>query len=195
MSTENITPVKNIRQMNLRLGLIKAFADDLTSFLKDERADLLDELLRRYDEEGTKSFAILLPNGQKVGQVTLPEAKAYDDITDPASLFEWAEPKDGIITDAIPAQAERKEKRINKVWLDGLLKSALETEDGQLIDPGTGEVIPGVKRFPATVKTSFTVTYSKTGREELAQAYHRGDLNSIAAGSALPQIESHKHAA
>jgi hypothetical protein len=195
MSIESITPAKNIREENLRLGLIKAYADELAGFLKDARADLLDELLRRYEAEGTKSFAILLPNGQKVGQVTLPEAKAYDDITDAASLFEWAEPKDGLIVDVIPAQAERKEKRINKVWLDGILKSALETEGGQLIDPGTGEVIPGVRRHPATVKTSFTVTYTKTGREELAQAYLNGDLNAIADGSALPQIEHHKHAA
>lgn len=195
MTTENISPVRNIRDENLRLGLIKAYADDLASFLKDARADLLDELLRRYEAEGTKSFAILLPNGQKVGQVTLPEAKAYDDITDGASLFEWAEPKGGIITDIIPAQAERKEKRIDKVWLASLTESALETEDGQLIDPDTGEVIPGVRRHPSTVKTSFTVTYTKTGREELAQAYLNGDLNGIAAGSALPQIESHKHAA
>lgn len=195
MSIESITPPKNIRQMNLRLGLIKSFADDLASFLKDERAELLDELLRRYEEEGTKSFAILLPNGQKVGQVTLPEAKAYDDIVDPASLFEWAEPKDGIITDIIPAQAERKDKRINRVWLDGILKSALETEDGQLIDPETAEVIPGVRRVPASVKTSFTVTYTKTGREEIAQAYLNGGLNELAAGSALPQIERTQRAA
>ena len=195
MTIENITPRKDIRQMNLRLGLIKTFADDLAGFLKNERADLLDELLRRYEAEGTKSFAILLPNGTKVGQVTLPEAKAYEEIVDAASLFEWAEPKDGIITDIIPAQAERKEKRIDKAWLDSIIKSAIETDDGQLIDPESGEVIPGIRRHPSTVKTSFTVTYTKTGREELAQAYHNGNLNSIAAGSALPQIESHRHAA
>lgn len=190
MSIES-TPKPSIREQNLRLALIKAYADDLAGFLKDARADLLDDLLRRYDEEGTKSFAVLLPNGQKVGQVTLPEAKAYDDITDPASLFEWAEPKGGIITDVIPAQAERNEKRINKAWLESLTKSAITTEDGQLIDPDSGEIIPGVIRHPATVKTSFTVTYTKTGREELAQAYLNGDLNGIAAGSALPQIERH----
>lgn len=190
MSIES-TPKPSIREQNLRLALIKAYADDLAGFLKDARADLLDDLLRRYDEEGTKSFAVLLPNGQKVGQVTLPEAKAYDDVVDPASLFEWAEPKGGIITDVIPAQAERNEKRINKAWLESLTKSAITTEDGQLIDPESGEVIPGVIRHPATVKTSFTVTYTKTGREELAQAYLSGDLNSIASGSALPQIERH----
>lgn len=194
MSIES-TPKPSIREQNLRLALIKAYADDLAGFLKDARADLLDDLLRRYDEEGTKSFAVLLPNGQKVGQVTLPEAKAYDDVVDPASLFEWAEPKGGIITDVIPAQAERNEKRINKAWLESLTKSAITTEDGQLIDPESGEIIPGVIRHPATVKTSLTVTYTKTGREELAQAYLSGDLNTIASGSALPQIESHKHAA
>lgn len=183
----------SIKAENLRIALIKTYADALADFMKTARAELLDDLLEKFEEEGTKSFTVTLPNGEKVGQVTLPESKPSDDVVDPASLFEWAEPQGGIKVDVIPAQAERVEKRIDYAWLDGKIKNSIPGDGGDLIDSETGEVIPGVKRTPGGIKPSFTITFAKDGREKLATAYRRGELNELVNGTVLPAIETAAH--
>lgn len=179
----------SIKTDNLRIALIKTFADALTDFMKDARGEHLDQLLEKYQEEGTKSFAVTLPDGTKVGNITLPEGKPSDQTVDEAALFEWAEENGGIDVETIPATEAREVKRVRPSWLAEKIKTAIEGDDGELIDVETGEAIPGVKRVPGKAPSSFTITYAKDGREKIAMAYRRGLLNDLAAGSALPQIE------
>lgn len=180
----------SIKTDNLRIALIKTFADALADFMKDARGEHLEQLLEKYQEEGTKSFAIVLPDGTRVGNITLPEGKATDQTVDEAALFEWAEENGGIDVEEIPATEARTVKKIRASWLADKIKNAIEGDDGDLIDAATGEPIPGVKRVPGKAPSSFTITYAKDGREKIAMAYRRGLLNDLAAGSALPQIEA-----
>ena len=180
----------SIKQENLRIALIKTFADALADFMKDARADHLEQLLEKFNEEGTKSFAVTLPDGTKVGNITLPEGKPTDQTVDEAALYEWAEENGGIDVEVIPATEAREVKKVRASWLADKIKNAIEGDDGELIDVETGEPIPGVKRVPGKAPSSFTITYAKDGREKIAMAYRRGLLNDLAAGSALPQIEA-----
>ena len=182
----------SIREDNLRIVLIKTFADALGDYLKDARGDHLAQLLAKFEDEGTKSFAVTLPDGSKVANITLPEGKPSDQTVDEAALYEWAEAQGGTYTELIPAVAERRVVKVDGPWLAGKLKNAVEGDDGDLIDTATGEVIPGVKRVPGKSPSSFTVTYAKDGREKIATAYRRGLLNNLAEGSVLPQIETAK---
>lgn len=180
----------NIKEELRRMALIKAFADALNDFTKDERASVLDRLLEKYEDEGTKSFNVTLPDGTKVASITLPEGKAADKTVDEAALFEWAEEQDGIDVEVIPAQAERKLKKVRSSWLADKIKCAIEGDDGDLIDIDSGEVIPGIKRIPGASPSSFTVRFAPDGREKLATAYRRGQLNELVDGTVLPQIEA-----
>lgn len=180
----------SIKTENLRIALIKTFADALSDFMKDARGEHLEQLLEKYEEEGTKSFAITLPDGTKVGNITLPEGKATDQTVDDAALLEWAEANGGVEARFIPPVEAREEKWVKPAWLAEKLKNAIEGDDGKLTDVVTGEIIPGVKRVPGKAPASFTITYAKDGREKIAMAYRRGLLNDLAAGSALPQIEA-----
>ena len=185
----------SIKTDNLRIALIKTFADALADFMKDARGEHLEQLLEKYNDEGTKSFAIVLPDGTRVGNITLPEGKPTDQTVDEAALFEWAEENGGIDVEEIPATEARTVKRLRQSWLADKIKNAIEGDDGELIDVETGEAIPGVKRVPGKAPSSFTITYAKDGREKIAMAYRRGLLNDLAAGSALPQIEPLREAA
>lgn len=179
----------SIKTDNLRIALIKAYADALGDFLKEARDEHLEALLERYEDENTKSWDVKLPDNTKIGQITLPVGKATDKTVDEAALFEWAEENDGIDVEVIPAVAAREIKRVRPSWLAAKIKTAIEGDDGELIDVETGEVIPGVKRVPGKDPSSFTVTYVAGGREKIATAYVRGLLNDLAAGTVLPQIE------
>jgi len=179
----------SIKQENLRIALIKTFSDALADFMRDARGDHLEQLLEKYNDEGTKSFAVILPDGTKVGNITLPEGKPSDQTFDEAALFEWAGENGGIDTEIIPATEAREVKRVRPSWLAEKIKTAIEGDDGELIDVETGEAIPGIKRVPGKAPSSFTITYAEAGREKIAMAYRRGLLNDLAAGSALPQIE------
>ena len=185
----------SIKADNLRIALVKTFADALADFMKDARGDHLEQLLEKYNEEGTKSFAVVLPDGTKVGNITLPEGKPTDQTVDEAALFEWAEENGGIDVETIPATEAREVKKVRASWLAEKIKSAIEGDDGELIDAETGEAIPGVRRVPGKAPSSFTITYAKDGREKIAMAYRRGLLNDLTVGSALPQIEPSRNAA
>ena len=185
----------SIKTDNLRIALIKTFADALADFMKDARGEHLAQLLERYEDEGTKSFAVTLPDGTKVGNITLPEGKPSDQTVDEAALFAWAEENGGIDVETIPATEAREVKRVRPSWLAEKVKNAIEGDDGELIDAATGEPIPGIRRVPGKAPSSFTITYAKDGREKIAMAYRRGLLNDLAAGSALPQIEASREAA
>jgi hypothetical protein len=179
----------SIKTDNLRIALIKAYADALGDFLKDAREEHLQQLLERYEEEGTKSFDIKLPDNTKIGQITLPQGKPTDQTVDEAALFEWAEEQGGIDVETIPATKARKVKKVRASWLAAKIKNAIEGDDGELIDVETGEAIPGIRRVPGKAPSSFTVTYVPGGREKIATAYVRGLLNDLASGTVLPQIE------
>lgn len=179
----------SIKTSNQRIALIKAYYDALGAFLADARAEHLEQLLGRYEDENTKSWDVVLPDGTKIGQVTLPVGKPSDKTVDEAALFEWAEQNDGVDVEHVPAVPARDVKRVRPSWLAGKIKSAIEGDDGELIDVETGEAIPGVRRVPGKGPSSFTVTYVPGGREKIATAYVRGELNDLAAGTVLPQIE------
>lgn len=179
----------SIKTDNLRIALIKAYADALGDFLKDARGEHLEALLARYEEENTKSWDVKLPDNTKIGQITLPVGKPTDKTVDEAALFEWAEQNDGIDVETIPATKKREVKRVRPSWLAAKIKTAIEGDDGELIDVETGEAIPGLRRVAGKDPSTFTVTYAPGGREKIATAYVRGLLNDLAAGTVLPQIE------
>lgn len=189
MTTE--TPL-NMRQENLRLALVKAYSDALSLFLAEAREDHLELLVEKYEESGNKSFDVLLPWGEKVGSISLAQGKAENKVTDEAALFEYAEQQEAIVTETVPRKVipAKKITRLNKEWFDSLVKNAIEGDGGELIDPATGEVVPGLTRVPAPAPDKFSVRYEPNGREKLALAYKRGQLNQLAQGTALPVIEA-----
>lgn len=188
-------PAKNMRVENLRMAWVKAFSDSLAEYLKEQREEHLDMLVKSYAESGNKSFDVLLPDGTKVGAISLAQSKGYDAVQDEDALIEWAEHQPGaVVTEVTPERTIPEQvipatvtKRVDQRWLDELTKNALEGDDGDLLN-ADGELIPGLKRIPSPAPDKFSIRFEKNGRERIAMAYKRGQLSGLSEGTPLPQI-------
>jgi hypothetical protein len=189
----------NIRDLNLRFAFLKAVADAIDAELKAERSAHTSTLLEKWRDEGTKSFNILLPgSGAKVGTITLTEPKPSTDVVDEAAFLAWCKENrpDAIAVEVIPAipeqvipaQPERRREYVDPKAQTAILAELKAADDGDVVDPETGTLVDGVEHKPAGEPRSFSVRYEKDGRADLALAYRRGQLDHLAAGTALPQI-------
>lgn len=191
----------SLRDRNLRFALLKAVADAINDALAEERADHRDSLLERYDDEGTTSFDVRLPDGTQVAKISLAVPKAATTVTDEDALLAWAKVNapELVETEVIPAQPERTvvmpatdevvdeflhPKRVTELL--ARVKPAPGTD--MVVDPDTGVVVDGVTHAPAGRPKSFSVRYSPDGREALAVAYRSGELGHLTAGTVLPDV-------
>lgn len=188
----------SLRDANTRFGLLKAFADAIYAEMDNNRAEHTARLVERYEEEGTKSFDIKLPDGTKVGSITLTVPKASIAVTDDETFLKWCQANrpDAVAVEVtpavpevvIPAKPEQRREYVNPKAITTILKDAKHV--GDFVVTAEGEIIDGVTYRPAPPPSQFSVRYDTDGREALAMAYRRGELNTLASGSALPEIEA-----
>lgn len=187
----------NLRESNTRIALLSTLAKKINEQLAKEREGHLGELLKRYDEDGTKSFTVLLPGeAAGLGSLALNDSKPGWAIND-ATLLEWAKDRAPMMVKEtiVPARAE---ERFHELWPAAVVAlekrldwTEVEDEDGELkqvaVDTSTGQIVPGAVYRPAGKPTVFQVRLTPEGKVRLIQAWASGRLNKIAQG-ALPQI-------
>jgi len=187
----------SLKDANTRFALLKAFADAIYSEIASNREIHTARLVERYTEEGTKSFDVLLAGGVKVGSISLTIPKPTTTVTDPEAFLAWCldnRPDDVWFVKGEPAvviPATQDHFEVNPKATTTILKESRPADDGAVVDVA-GVLIDGVTYTNGAVPTSFSVRYTDDGREALALAYRRGQLNDLASGSALPAIESRR---
>lgn len=184
-----------LRESNARFALLKAVSDAIQAEMAANRAEHTARLVEKYQSEGTKGFDIRLSTGEKVASISLTIPKATTTVTDSAAFMEWVADNypdalrmvpgtPAVVTPATPDRIEVDPKAITTI-LAGLRPA----DDGALVD-AAGVVVDGVTFAPGGAPKSFSVRYETDGRDALALAYRRGQLNYLADGSALPAIEA-----
>jgi hypothetical protein len=185
----------NLKDANTRFALLKAFADAIYSEIASNREIHTARLVDRYTEEGTKSFDVLLAGGVKVGSISLTIPKPTTTVTDPAAFLEWCEynrPHDVYTVPGTPPvviAATFARREVDPKATTTILAESRPADDGAVVDV-SGVLIDGVTYTNGAVPSQFSVRYETDGREALALAYRRGELNELASGSALPAIEA-----
>ena len=191
------------RDLNLRIALLKAIADDIVQQMADERDGHRDLLVKKYAEDGVKSFDVRLPNGTKVSSISLAIPKDSTTVTDDAALIAWAKDNapdllrevtiPAVPEQVIPAQPERTEIHLDPKRVTELLERVkpIDSSGGEVVDPDTAQVVDGITYEPGGQPRSFSVHYEKEGREALALAYRAGELSHLVAGTPLPAIDAH----
>lgn len=185
----------SLKDANTRFALLKAFADAIYAEIAENREIHTARLVERYTEEGTKAFDVKLPDGLKVGSISLAVPKPTTTITDEAAFLaycEYNQPKavrivqgsPAVVTPATPTRAVVDPKSAALI-----LAFSKPADDGAVIDDN-GVLIDGVTYTPAADPKQFSVRYEPDGREAIALAYRRGQLNQLTSGSALPEIEA-----
>lgn len=177
----------SLRDANLRVALLKAFAEWVETELNTVRAEHRDDLVARYQEEGTKSFDVKLPDGTKVGTISLSIPNDRVDITDQTALIAWATSNDPTLVKTVdhPAVPAHTTVELDPKRFSEFLARVKTGSDGSVIDPDTGAVVDGLTHKPGGPPKSYSVRYTDDGREHIGTALRAGHLSHLIAGTPL----------
>jgi len=179
----------SLRDQNLHMALMKAIADAVSGFMGDLREEHLDTLLRYYDDTGSKSLAVNLPDGTKIATITLPEGKEFFEVHDEVAFLEWVKANHPNLLEevVVPPQPEMRFQRVEPAKAKKFL-AGLDHEGELPFDPATGEVPDGVTYKPVGRPKSFQVRYESEGRDRVIAAWQQGDLTQLFGSGMFPQI-------
>lgn len=121
----------------------------------EHRAALYEEARAELAREGTAP-SWRLPD---IGTVALPLSREAPVVADPAALTRWAEAR-------YPSEVEAV-KQVRASFQTALLQRVACTEDA-VIDPVTGEVIPGLSVRPGGMPGSLTIKASRDVKDVFA---------------------------
>lgn len=190
----------DIKAENLRFVLKKTILDAVAAEVKRDREEHLKPLVEEWRRSGNKAFSVTLPDGTKIGNVTLTEAKDATVISDDTAFFLWikANHPEEIETINVPEQVipAKSYEQVKPAALNRLLEEEFG-QAGDSIITKDGEPVPGVEFMKAPEPSQFSVTYAGAKavdkdrtKQRLFQAYRNGELGHLDLGSALPQIEA-----
>jgi hypothetical protein len=198
-TTDEIVQV-DIKAENLRFVFKKTIVDVLSAEIKKDREEHLKPLVEEWRRSGNKSFSVTLPDGTKIGQVSLTEGSDATVIADETAFFLWMKKNhpEEIETIEIPEKVipATSYEQVKPAALNRLLEEEF-IQAGEEIITKDGEPVPGIEFLKAPEPSQFSVTYvgakaadkDKT-KQKLFAAYRNGDLAHLNLGSALPQIEA-----
>jgi len=190
----------SLKDANARFAFLKAVSDAIAAEMASNRAEHTARLVERYKDEGTKSFDIRL-GALKVANITLTVPKSTTTVTDMSAFAEWCADNapdalvmvpglPAIVVPAvaayvIPPTSDRIE--VDPKWVTKILATTRPADDGAVVT-SEGVLVDGVTYADGGDPKSFSVRYETDGRDALALAYRRGELNPLAEGTALPAI-------
>ncbi|MFB4320634.1 hypothetical protein [Actinomadura sp. 21ATH] len=155
--------MSELKELALRVAVLKALSDQVTKAGSQARA----ELLRQMHEAGAEKVAAELPGGRKVASVSLAGGhKVSAVVVDEAELLAWVREQ----------RPEELEERIRPAYRRALLEELARN----------GEEVPGVE---LTLSTSYVSNrFATGGQHAIAQAWSSGAL-ALPEVLALPTAE------
>ncbi|MGW7197252.1 hypothetical protein [Streptomyces chryseus] len=196
--------VDSVRDATTREAVLKALLDSIDAEYKKARAEVQAALDAQQKATGGTRFDAALPDGTKVGTITLTGGEPEAKVTDREAFIAWAraayptERETRVITREV--QMVKTIRPAFEAHLLAQMTAAGVTRIVQAaqVDETTGEVtgdevvhdVPGVA-IKATRKRSHSVNFSKkdgqwVGRELIAEAYRNGQLTAIVLPALTP---------
>jgi hypothetical protein len=162
-----------LKEATRRFALIDAFKSALDDYVKSERPHMLGRLNAAAEDTDSKSFNVKI-DGETVATMTITQPQDKIVVDDDDALADYA-------LDNYPTEVEtvtRVRESFEKVLLKKVKAEDVTpepTEDNpepeqvwMIVDPDTGEEVPGLKRAPAPPPSSFSIRWK--GKEQKAQA-------------------------
>lgn len=179
-----------VRDAVTRETVLKALLDEVKAAYEEARADVQHALDEQKKATGSTKFEATLPDGTKVGSVSLTGGEPTAQVTDREAFVAWART-------AYPSEATTViVKDVRASFTADLL--AKMTAAGVTADPDTGEEVPGVEIRPTRAR-SHSVNFTRksknnprSGRELVGEAWRTGTL-AVFALPALAAAEQAEH--
>ncbi|MGR3875728.1 hypothetical protein ACUXZZ_45165 (plasmid) [Streptomyces graminifolii] len=171
-STTNLSlPEQTLREAALT-AIHKTIGDTLTGVRTDMQQTL--------DTLGVERLAVTLPDGSRVGSITVTTPTPKPAITDQAAFLRFVEE---IAPDEVTTV-----KAVRPAYLKKLLDEMEKRGAAEIVDPEHGDIteVEGVEMQTARAATH-SVTFEKSGRDALVAAATAGHLDHI---EGLPQLTS-----
>ena len=149
----------SLRDTSARVAALTVLRDMVDEELVRSRRVMFAELSEAHDEDGVKSVDVKV-SGRKVGSASLAQPKPKPVVTDERAFGEW-------VAATYPAEIVRT---VSPGFRTQLLKVAEDVGDGEVCDPESGDIIPGIVWQDATDPTTFSLRFDKEGREMVALA-------------------------
>jgi hypothetical protein len=144
---------------------LKTLADDIEAAIRDGRAELKQAMLAA----GIKTLSARLPDGTEVATLTLAGGGTAARVADPGKFLAWVQETHPSETEVIvrPGYAEQ------------LLRHM--TAAGRAVDPGTGEVVPGIEfRQGEPYITPSFARGARPGRDLIRKAWRERSIDPLA---------------
>ena len=205
----------NAREHALRIATLEALKEAVLAEYEKARAEAEPVFAAKYAEEGNDRQAVLLPSGEKVGQITIKAPVPMVDMDDgpdalldwcrehfPAAVEEYIDPDAVGSTDVIAAVRDKLPDLIRQRVRPGTAKALTEEiakGHGLLADRHSGEAeqVATVTPGQPTGAFAFTGANSTERRQRLMAALLSGELRGVVGFGplALPPAETDPEAA
>ncbi|MGW1997215.1 hypothetical protein [Embleya sp. NPDC001921] len=159
----------NINDLAQREAVLKALHDAIGDELKAVKAETQTAL--DTTNKGVQQVAATLPDGTKVGTVSLTDPKPEARVTDPAAFLEW-------VRENYKTEIERRMvTEVRAAFITKILAEITAADTPQIVDSETGEIhkVPGVE-IKATRSRTHSVRLSAEGRAAIGAAWQAGEL-------------------
>lgn len=186
-----------VKSATTKEAVLKALLDEVKSAYEEARTDVQYLLDQQEAATGARQFGAALPDGTKVGTVSLtggdPEAK----IVDEAAFTAW-------VRQTYPSESvTRIVKTVQAAFTAKVLDEMTAAGVPQIVDTETGEVheVPGVE-IKATRKRSHSVNFTRKskkcpdgGKALVGEAWRRGELAHLVLPALAPAEQAEEDAA
>jgi hypothetical protein len=185
----------NARQHALRIAALEALADAVATEYAKARAEAEPVFAAKYADEGNDRQAVLLPSGEKVGQITIKAPSPVVDMPKdalltwceehfPAAVEEYIDPAKVSSADVIAAVRDKLPDairfRVRSATVKALTEEIVKGK-GLLADRRTGEAeqVATVTHGKPTGAFAFTGANSAERRQRLMAALLAGELRGV----------------
>ncbi|MER5785780.1 hypothetical protein ABT104_29295 [Streptomyces mobaraensis] len=172
---------EDVKQATTREAVLKALLDEVRAAYEAARAEVQHHLDSAQEATGARQFTAELPDGRRLGTVSLTGGEPAAQIIDREAFTAWAR-------ESFPAErVTRIVKEVREAFAERLLAEMTAAGVPQVVDPESGEVhdVPGVE-IRATRRRSHSVRFAKGGREAVGEAWRSGALAPLVLPALAP---------
>ena len=157
-----------LKELSTRVAVLTALRDAIDVVIDSERVILTSELIDANQTLGVKQLDITLPNGEKVASASIGNSESKPIVTNEAAFTRW-------VAENFPTEIVQT---VRPTFKKVLFESTLAVNpQGEAVHIKTGEIIDGVVfNAPAS---RLTLRFKKDGRELVAEAFNRGELEQV----------------